>query len=307
MNNLLKAFLIFFTLYGNTVSGQNKVDRIINELEKSNSSNVLVAAHRGDWRNAPENSLKGIENCIQMGVDIVEIDIQKTKDNQFILMHDKTIDRMTNGKGNISDYTLKELKQFYLKDHQGRKKAELTNHRIPTLEESLLLSKDRIMLNLDKAYRFKKEIYPLLVRTETEDLVIFKTSISNKKQNFDKIKNDLSLMNNSVFFMPIIKDAPEAYSVIKEHIQTYHPVAMEMILSKNDSLLNHSDYVKNNGTRVWVNTLWSSLCAGYSDAKSLKDPDANWGHIIRKGANIIQTDNPVELLQYLQKNNLRQF
>ena len=144
-------------------------------------------------------------------------------------MHDKTIDRMTNGKGNISDYTLKQLKQFYLKNHQGRKNAQLTNIRIPTLEEALLLSKDKIILNLDKAYRFRKEIYPLLLKTGTENIVIFKTSISNKKQNSGKIKNGLSFMNNSVFFMPIIKDAPEAFSTIKEHIQTYHPVAMEMI------------------------------------------------------------------------------
>ena len=52
------------------------------------SDQVLVVAHRGNWRSAPENSVAAIDSAIQMGVDIVEIDIHKTKDGQLILMHD---------------------------------------------------------------------------------------------------------------------------------------------------------------------------------------------------------------------------
>jgi glycerophosphoryl diester phosphodiesterase len=49
---------------------------------------VPVASYRGDWRNYADNSIEGIESCIRMGVDIVEIDVAKTKDGQLILMHD---------------------------------------------------------------------------------------------------------------------------------------------------------------------------------------------------------------------------
>ena len=52
------------------------------------SDRVLVVAHRGNWRSAPENSVAAIDSAIQMGVDIVEIDIHKTKDGQLILMQD---------------------------------------------------------------------------------------------------------------------------------------------------------------------------------------------------------------------------
>ena len=48
-------------------------------------------------KNAPENSIQAIQNCIDMGVDMVEIDIRKTKDGHLVLMHDRTIDRTTNG------------------------------------------------------------------------------------------------------------------------------------------------------------------------------------------------------------------
>ena len=80
-----------------------------------------------------------------------------------------------------------------------------------------------------------------------------------------------------------------------------------MILRKDDVLLGESDFIRKSGARVWVNTLWGSLCAGYTDAKAMKDPDANWGHLISKGVNIIQTDNPADLLQYLKNKGLRDF
>ena len=60
---------------------------------------TLIAAHRGDWRNACENSLEAIENAIRMGVDIVEVDLQRTKDGELILMHDRKLDRTTTGYG----------------------------------------------------------------------------------------------------------------------------------------------------------------------------------------------------------------
>ena len=62
------------------------------------SSEVLVVAHRAAWKNAPENSLLSIQHAIDMGADIIEIDIRQTKDGEFILMHDKTLNRTTNGK-----------------------------------------------------------------------------------------------------------------------------------------------------------------------------------------------------------------
>ena len=76
----------------------------------------MVVSHRGDWRNAPENSLQAIQNCIDMGVDMVEVDLKKTKDGHLIVMHDQTIDRTTTGKGKPENYTLEELRRFRLKN-----------------------------------------------------------------------------------------------------------------------------------------------------------------------------------------------
>ncbi len=284
-------------------SGRRPVDRIISELQNSTSNNVLVVAHRGDWRNAPENSIKAIENCIAMQVDIVEIDVRKTKDDKLVLMHDATIDRTTNGKGKVSDYTLDELQQFYLKDNQGGKNAAVSIYKIPTLEDALLAAKGKVMLNLDKSYGLLKEIAPLLKKTGTFDHVILKGGISAKQ-----FLDDISFISEPIFFMPIYSDAQDsAFYKIVEHLELYNPVGFEFIMKKDSALMNQSEYIKNKGARIWVNTLWGSLCIGHTDAKSLENPDENWGWVINKGANIIQTDNPKELLDYLKMKGLRDF
>ena len=124
----------------------NRLDRILYQLKNPSENNVLVIAHRGDWRHAPENSLQAIENCIAMGVDIVEIDVRPTKDGELVLMHDEKIDRTTTGKGYVWDWPLDSLKKLYLRNGANHP----THHKIPTLEEAMMAAKGKIMVNLDK-------------------------------------------------------------------------------------------------------------------------------------------------------------
>ena len=303
MRNILIGIGILVLSISCVQEKQTHVQKIITELQQSESKNVLVAAHRGDWRHAPENSIKGIESSIEMGVDIVEVDVRKTRDNQLILMHDNSIDRTTNGKGKVSDFTFGELRQFYLKNNQGGKDAELTDHKIPTLEEALLTAKGKVLLNLDKAYGLLNEIWPLLQKTGTMDHVILKGG-----RNANQVVRDLSFTEEQVFYMPIVSDSQDSVVFrIREHLSKYDPIGFEFILRKNDSLMSEVDFIKASGARIWVNTLWGSLCMGHTDAKALENPDDNWGWVIKKGANIIQTDNPKELLEYLKSKGLREF
>ena len=94
---------------------QTRVEKIIAEINDTKSDYIVVASHRGDWRNYPENSIPAIESVIRMGVDIMELDVKMTKDSVLILMHDKTIDRMTNGKGRVCDITYDSLMTFNMR------------------------------------------------------------------------------------------------------------------------------------------------------------------------------------------------
>ena len=104
---LFSLLLILLTAF--SISAQTRTDKLLKNLHDNKSKYIFVIAHRGDWRNAPENSLQSIEKAIAMKVDMVELDIQPTKDGNFICMHDETLDRTSTGKGEIKNYTTEEL------------------------------------------------------------------------------------------------------------------------------------------------------------------------------------------------------
>jgi len=97
-----------------------------------------IWGHRGASGYAPENTLEAFSLAVEMGADGVELDVQLTKDEEIVVIHDETIDRVSNGKGWVKDYTLKELKTFnYNKTH-----PEYEFVTIPTLKEVYTLLKD---------------------------------------------------------------------------------------------------------------------------------------------------------------------
>lgn len=75
---------------------------ILEQLKNPSQNHVLVVSHRGDWRYAPENSLEALKRCIALGVDIIELDVRFTKDGHLVAIHDKTVNRTTNGSGLVS-------------------------------------------------------------------------------------------------------------------------------------------------------------------------------------------------------------
>lgn len=97
-------------------------------------SKTKIFAHRGASGYAPENTLEAFALAITQGADGIELDVQLTKDGIPVVIHDETIDRVTEKKGWVKDYTLKELKKLtVLKD----KFPEYSAAKIPTLEEVL--------------------------------------------------------------------------------------------------------------------------------------------------------------------------
>lgn len=100
-----------------------------------NDAGEKFVAHRGYSNYAPENSIPAFELAGKIGFWGIETDICETSDGQFICMHDDTLDRTTDGSGNISDYTLEQLNEF--KIDSGNYLNTNENLKIPTLEEYL--------------------------------------------------------------------------------------------------------------------------------------------------------------------------
>jgi glycerophosphoryl diester phosphodiesterase len=107
----------------------------------------LISGHRGGMaKGFPENCIATFEHTLQHTPAFFEIDPRLTKDSVIVLMHDATLNRTTTGTGKVSDYTWAELKQLKLKDAEGN----ITQYRIPTLDEVILWSKGKTIINLDK-------------------------------------------------------------------------------------------------------------------------------------------------------------
>jgi glycerophosphoryl diester phosphodiesterase len=92
----------------------------------------------------PENTIPAFRYSIESGVQMIEFDIQFSKDSVLVIMHDDSVDRTTDGKGNVADLMLKELKQL---DAGIKKGEQFKGTKIPTLEETLAIMPKNIWLN----------------------------------------------------------------------------------------------------------------------------------------------------------------
>ncbi|WP_028550754.1 glycerophosphodiester phosphodiesterase family protein [Paenibacillus sp. UNC451MF] len=100
------------------------------------TSSIMVVGHRGYKAAFPENTLLAFQKSLEMGVDVLEFDLRFSKDKVIVIIHDETLERTTNGIGNVSDYTLAELKQL---DAGGWFGKPFEGLKIPTLEEMIQL------------------------------------------------------------------------------------------------------------------------------------------------------------------------
>jgi glycerophosphoryl diester phosphodiesterase len=276
-----------------------KIDQLLKELNNSNGSDVLVISHRGDWRNFPENSLEAFSSAIEMGVDMVEMDVAKTKDNQLVILHDKTLDRTTTGKGLVSDWTLDSLRKLYLKDGLGIE----TQYKIPTLEEALLVCKGKTLVNLDKSYEFFNQAYDVAKKTGTTTQIIMK----GYDKTVDQVIADFGTKLDTITFMPIINldNQLNALQLIEDYQAKLKVKALEIVFSKDSSkVLTRFSQIKKKGSRVWVNSLWSSLNAGHDDNEAVKNRDSIYGWYLKNGVNMIQSDRPQLLIDYLRNKKV---
>ena len=102
----------------------------------------LVIAHRGDSAHRPENTLAAFAGALELGVSAVELDIQLTRDGHAVVIHDASLERTTNGRGDVRHMTLAEVRAVSA-GYPNRFGSEWAGERVPTLAEALALLRDR--------------------------------------------------------------------------------------------------------------------------------------------------------------------
>lgn len=102
--------------------------------EKSKRRPFLVAGHRGLPSRCPENTLISFEKALETGVDAIEFDVHLTRDGRLVVTHDDSVERCSNGKGAVRDFSFDEIRAL---DFGGWKGEEFKGTKIPTFEETL--------------------------------------------------------------------------------------------------------------------------------------------------------------------------
>ncbi|RXQ97378.1 glycerophosphodiester phosphodiesterase family protein [Ancylomarina salipaludis] len=277
---------------------ETRVDSLLKIIHSNNDEYVLVAAHRANWTQAPENTIQAIKDAMAVGVDIIEIDVRMTKDNRFVLIHDKTLERTTTGTGKVSHWTLDSLKTLFITDRTGK----ATSNKIPTLEEALILTKGKVLLNLDKCTKHLKEITKLLIKTQTLNQVIIKT-----KTDFWRTQLHKKCSKNKLIYIPKIDNHKKNLDYrVEKFIKKHEPIAFDIRLSPADSLLLPLiNKMKKKSCRIWVSTTPNENINYRGETKNHIDQKKKWDWALDLGANIIITDEPNSLIDYLNYKGLR--
>lgn len=133
-----------------------------------NKKKPWVVAHRGANKIAPENTLKSFKKAIELGADMIELDVRATKDREIVVIHDADISRTSNGRGLVRMYTLNELRKYDFGEGEV----------IPTLTEVLELARDKILVNIElKEPDIVKEVVEIIKKAEMIDQVIVSSFI----------------------------------------------------------------------------------------------------------------------------------
>jgi glycerophosphoryl diester phosphodiesterase len=275
-------YTLFLVIVGFVVTAQHRADAIRRKLLDSSSDEVLVASHRATHHVYPENSVKAIQASIDLGVDIIEIDVKVSKDGIPFLMHDRTMDRTTTGKGDPEELTWDELQQLSIVD-----KGKKTSYKIPSLEAALELADGKILVDLDLKTDRVDRVMAVVKRLDMKETVFFFDSDYDVLSRIKAADKDFMIM-------------PRAYSVsqVDSAIMLFDPPVVHIDFSfYNEECVQ---LIKNSYSRVWINALGEydkELKAGKTK-QALKK-------LLENGASIIQTDEPELLLKALEKYGYR--
>lgn len=289
----------------------SRADAIAAEIRNPKSDYVVVICHRGDWRNYPENSIPSIESIIRMGADMMELDLKKTSDGVLVLSHDGDVRRCTNfdqvfgdepGKSpRISDLTFDEIRRLSLKTGGGE---VIDTLRMPTLREALECSKDRICVNVDQGFDFYDEVLAIAEELGVTDQLIIKSG-----NPIDVVEKRMAPYEHNILYMPVVGIQGQSGRELFDDymLRGVVPPAYELCWGSNEdgAFAQAAAKVLAQGSKIWVNTIWGSLCGGEGNdddaADAAGDPGEVYQQYIDAGVSMIQTDRPELLIGWLTR------
>jgi len=279
-----------------TVSNHNQVfnfqdvEDLYRFLTYSEKRVPLVSAHRGGPDiGYPENALETFQRIAYKTPAIIECDIALTKDSVLVLMHDETVDRTTTGKGRVRNHTYQELKSLYLKDKAG----DVTNFRIPTLEETLSWGIGKVIFTLD----VKREVpYHMVIdairNTKAEAYSVIITYSADQAAVVHNLAPDLMISAS-------IKSTEDLLRLNDRDVPDTRLVAF---VGTSEVDRQVTDLLHQHGILCILGTI------GNLDRRAKQNGDQVYADYIENGADILSTDRPLQAAKaldfYIRKRDL---
>lgn len=187
---------------------------------KDPTGRLMSCLHRGDAIYYPENSIEGLISSINMGADMVEIDVRRTKDGVLILLHDTNLSRTTNADEYIgrpgfpntnvlTEWTYAQIQHLCLKEGVGGQNAKLTPYKIPTFEEVIQVCSERIFVRIDKIQEdtsdgvrvlldYESELWPIIDSYKAYTTVLFTWHKPFTQNNYALTKQYKEIMTEKI-------------------------------------------------------------------------------------------------------------
>jgi glycerophosphoryl diester phosphodiesterase len=276
----MKIYSYLLLVFILSASQTNIVDGQKALIPKSKNAFVVIS-HRGNHVAAQENTLAAFQNAINVGADYVEIDLRTSKDSQLVIMHDATVNRMTNGIGKVSDLTWAELKQLKVieKNH-----PEWPEQSIPLFSEVLKLCKGKINIYLDFKNADVNASYQALKKAGMQHSVIVYINAAHQLVEWKKIAPQIPLMVS-------LPDSVQSAAQLNSFLDQYKIHLLDG---------SYKEY-----TVEMVNAAKAKNIPVWPDIQSATEGPEQWEKAINLGFTGLQTDHPEAMVNYLKNKKRR--
>lgn len=236
---------------------------------------IVVISHRGEHLHHPENTLAAFRAAADAGADYIELDVRTTSDGKLILMHDRTLDRTTNGTGDVKDHTFDEIRSL----DAGRKLSPtFAGTKVPTFDEALDFARNRINVYVDTKDADPQQLTDTIVRHSMQDHVV--------------IYGNPFLLYEVHKILPALRLMPEAQNAdVSRFLLRSMPISV-LAFDNNDFQKSVIQVAKEAHAQIFVDRLDEA------------DTPEFWQKAIDEGADGIQTNRPEALAAYLRQHGL---
>jgi glycerophosphoryl diester phosphodiesterase len=232
---------------------------------------IVAIAHRGEHLQHPENTIAAFRAAVDAGADFFELDVRTTADGKLVLMHDRDVDRMTGGKGDVAKMMFEDLRILEVGANLG---PGFPGARIPTLDEALAFARGRIGVYIDSKQISAEDAVAAVKRNDMEDHVVVYGDPRYLKQ--------VGALSSKMRLMP----------------EAGNPTALRSLLDTLSLKVVAFDASDFNDQTIAVAR--AAKVDIYVDRLGAADNPAGWQDAVDRGAAGIQTDHPKELVEYLK-------